>query len=95
MMSQKLCLCVQAASQVMNAVHIIIEMMVFQNFNKKSSCSGIMFIYIRKSILDTSRVSEQMCQVSFTEKRQFYNLKPNTMSEEYSCVKQYYIWTNR
>jgi len=33
MMSQKLC--VQAASQVMNAVHIIIEMMVFQNFNKK------------------------------------------------------------
>ena len=34
-MSQKLCFCVQAASQVMNAVHIIIEMMVFQNFNKK------------------------------------------------------------
>jgi len=93
MMSQKLC--VQAASQVMNAVHIIIEMMVFQNFNKKIELfKNYVYIFV-KIILDTSRVSEQMCQVSFTEKRQFYNLKPNTMSEEYSCVKQYYIWTNR
>ena len=92
-MSQKLC--VQAASQVMNAVHIIIEMMVFQNFNKKIELfKNYVYIFV-KIILDTSRVSEQMCQVSFTEKRQFYNLKPNTMSEEYSCVKQYYIWTNR
>ena len=94
-MSQKLCFCVQAASQVMNAVHIIIEMMVFQNFNKKIELfKNYVYIFV-KIILDTSRVSEQMCQVSFTEKRQFYNLKPNTMSEEYSCVKQYYIWTNR
>ena len=92
-MSQKLC--VQAASPVMNAVHIIIEMMVFQNFNKKIELfKNYVYIFV-KIILDTSRVSEQMCQVSFTEKRQFYNLKPNTMSEEYSCVKQYYIWTNR
>jgi len=93
MMSQKLF--VQAASQVMNAVHIIIEMMVFQNFNKKIELfKNYVYIFV-KIILDTFRVSEQMCQVSFTEKRQFYNLKPNTMSEEYSCVKQYYIWTNR
>ena len=27
--------CASCLSQVMNAVHIIIEMMVFQNFNKK------------------------------------------------------------